>query len=39
MHLEFVEPTKRDADIIVPQGGAIGLLLSLIRPRGLRPGA
>jgi len=35
MHLEFVEPTKRYADIIVPQGGhndvAIGLLLSLIR--------
>ena len=35
MHLEFIEPTKRYADIIVPQGGhndvAIGLLLSLIR--------
>jgi uridine kinase len=35
MHLEFVEPTKRYADIIVPQGGhndvAIGLLLSLIK--------
>ncbi len=35
MHLEFVEPTKRYADIIVPQGGhndvAIGMLLSLIR--------
>src|SRR6185295_17158776 len=35
MHLEFVEPTKRYADLIVPQGGnndvAIGLLLSLIR--------
>jgi uridine kinase len=35
MHLEFVEPTKRYADVIVPQGGhndvAIGLLLSLIR--------
>jgi uridine kinase len=35
MHLEFVEPTKRYADIIVPQGGhntiAIGMLLTLIR--------
>jgi uridine kinase len=37
MHLEFIEPTKRYADIIVPQGGhnevAIGMLLSLIRSR------
>ena len=35
MHLEFIAPTKRYADIIVPQGGhndvAIGMLLSLIR--------
>jgi uridine kinase len=35
MHLEFVEPSKRYADIIVPQGGhntvAIELLLTLIR--------
>jgi uridine kinase len=35
MHLEFVEPSKRYADIVVPQGGhntvAIDLLLSLIR--------
>jgi uridine kinase len=35
MHLEFVEPTKRYADLIVPQGGyntvAIGILQSLIR--------
>ena len=35
MHLEFVAPTKRYADLIIPQGGhnevAIGLLLSLIR--------
>ena len=35
MHLEFVEPSKRYADIIVPQGGhntvAIGMLLTLIR--------
>lgn len=35
MHLEFVEPTKRYADIIIPQGGhntvAIGMLLTLVR--------
>lgn len=35
MHLEFVEPTKRYADIIIPQGGhntvAIGMLLTLMR--------
>ena len=35
MHLEFVEPSKRYADIIVPQGGyntvAIEMLLRLIR--------
>jgi uridine kinase len=35
MHLDFVEPSKRYADIIVPQGGhntvAIGMLLTLIR--------
>jgi uridine kinase len=35
MHLEFVEPSKRYADIIVPRGGhnavAVDLLLSLIR--------
>ena len=35
MHLEFVEPSKRYADIIIPLGGhntvAIDLLLSLIR--------
>lgn len=40
MHLEFIEPTKRYADIIVPQGGhndvAIGMLLSLIRGLTLR---
>jgi uridine kinase len=41
MHLEFVEPSKRYADLIVPEGGhnpvAIELLLALIRsavPRG-----
>jgi uridine kinase len=35
MHLEFVEPSKRYADIILPQGGhnavAVEMLLSLIR--------
>ena len=34
MHLDFVEPSKRYADIIVPQGGhnvvAIDMLLTLI---------
>jgi uridine kinase len=40
MHLEFVEPSKRYADIIVPQGGhnlvAINLLLTLIRSLAAR---
>jgi uridine kinase len=35
MHLDFVEPSKRYADVIVPQGGhntvAIDMLLTLIR--------
>jgi uridine kinase len=35
MHLEFVEPSKRYADLILPQGGhnpvAVGMLQSLIR--------
>ncbi len=35
MHLEFVEPSKRYADIIIPRGGhnevATGMLLTLIR--------
>jgi uridine kinase len=35
MHLEFVEPSKRYADLILPQGGhnpvAVDMLLSLIR--------
>lgn len=37
MHLQFVEPTKRYADIIIPGGGAnevaIGLLVATIRTR------
>jgi uridine kinase len=40
MHLEFVEPSKRYADIIVPVGGhnavAIDMLLSLIRSLAAR---
>jgi uridine kinase len=40
MHLDFVEPSKRYADIIIPQGGhntvAIDLLLTLIRSVALR---
>jgi len=35
MHLQFIEPTKRYADIIVPQGGtnhiAIDILSSKIK--------
>ncbi len=38
MHLDFVEPSKRYADIIIPQGGhnavAIDMLLTLIRGSG-----
>jgi uridine kinase len=34
MHLEFIEPSKRYADVIIPQGGenkvGIGILISLI---------
>ena len=40
MHLEFVEPSKRYADIIIPQGGhnavAIDMLLTLIRSLAAR---
>ncbi len=35
MHLQFVEPTKRYADVIIPEGGqnevALGLLLARVR--------
>jgi len=35
MHLDFVEPSKRYADVIVPEGGhnqvAIDMLMTLIR--------
>ncbi|HET7694859.1 MAG TPA: uridine kinase [Vicinamibacterales bacterium] len=41
MHLEFVEPSKRYADIIIPQGGhnavAIEMLLRLIRGLASEP--
>ena len=41
MHLEFVEPSKRYADIIIPRGGhntvAIDMLLTLIRSLAPRP--
>jgi uridine kinase len=41
MHLEFVEPSKRYADIIIPLGGhntvAIDMLLTLIRSLAARP--
>ena len=41
MHLEFVEPSKRYADIIIPRGGhntvAIDMLLTLIRSLAARP--
>jgi uridine kinase len=37
MHLQFVEPSKRYADVIVPRGGenavAIGMIVSLVRQR------
>jgi uridine kinase len=37
MHLQFVEPTKRYADVIVPRGGenavAIGMIISMIQQR------
>jgi uridine kinase len=33
MHLEFVEPSKRWADLIIPQGGRNGVGLELIRMR------
>jgi uridine kinase len=43
MHLEFVEPSKRYADIIVPLGGhntvAVDMLLSMIRSLTGAPGA
>jgi len=35
MHLEFIEPSKRYADVIIPQGGqnkvGIGILINLIK--------
>jgi uridine kinase len=40
MHLDFVEPSKRYADVIIPRGGhnavAIDMLLTLIRSLATR---
>jgi uridine kinase len=43
MHLEFVEPSKRYADVIIPLGGhntvAVDLLLTMLRSVAAKPGA
>jgi len=43
MHEEFVEPSKRHADLIIPEGGynqvAVDMLLTLIRSLAARPDA
>jgi uridine kinase len=43
MHLEFVEPSKRYADVIVPRGGhnevAIAIIVAKIRDRVPTPGS
>jgi uridine kinase len=31
MHLEFIEPTKRYADLIIPQGGANQKAIDIMR--------
>jgi uridine kinase len=33
MHLQFIEPTKRYADIIVPQGGANHVAIDILTSR------
>jgi uridine kinase len=33
MHMEFVEPTKRFADVIIPQGGRNAVALDLVVSR------
>ena len=33
MHLEFVEPSKRWADVIVPQGGENKVALEMVEAR------
>ena len=42
MHLAFVEPSKRFADIIIPEGGqnqvALDFLLSFVRQRATEAG-
>ncbi len=40
MHLQFVEPSKRWADLILPEGGnnkvGIDMVIALVRQRGMR---
>jgi len=36
MHLQFIEPTKRYADVIVPQGGKNKVAIDLISARIIR---
>ena len=41
MHLQFVEPSKRYADVVIPEGynrDAVGALVSMIRDVLARPG-
>lgn len=41
MHLQFVEPSKRYADIVIPEGynvGAVGTVISMIREVLRKPG-
>ena len=33
MHLQFIEPTKRNADIIVPQGGENKVAIDILASR------
>jgi uridine kinase len=33
MHLQFIEPSKRYADIIVPQGGANHVAIDILTSR------
>ena len=33
MHLEFVEPTKRYADVILPEGGNNEIGIQMVRAR------
>jgi uridine kinase len=33
MHLQFIDPTKRFADIIIPQGGANQVAIDIVASR------